>query len=55
MIGHPIMLVPQIFCTKGFLASPGACVVASPVACVVASPGACVVASLGSCDASFVV
>ena len=54
------MLVPQTFCTKSFLASPGACIVASSEACVAASlgdvmhhslydasPEACVVASPG--------
>ena len=52
MIEETIMLIPQTFYTKGFLASPGACIVnlpgdemhhllydASPEACVVASPG----------------
>ena len=39
MIEYPIMLVLQTFCTKGFLASPGAYIVASPEACVAASLG----------------
>ena len=44
MIEETIMLIPQTFYTKGFLASPGDVMHhllydASPEACVVASPG----------------
>ena len=39
MIDETIILIPQTFYTKGFLASPGACIVASPETCVVASLG----------------
>ena len=39
MIEETIMLIPQTFYTKGFLASPGACVIAPHEACVAASIG----------------
>ena len=39
MIEETILLIPQTFYTKGFLASPGACIIASPEACVAASIG----------------
>ena len=54
VIGHPIMLLPQTFYTKGFVASPGARAVVSPGTCDVGSHGAYVVASPEACYASLV-